>query len=51
MCGIAGFSLKTDEDVNAQSLGKALLSQIVTRGAHATGMAFISGQRSVRLLT
>jgi glucosamine 6-phosphate synthetase-like amidotransferase/phosphosugar isomerase protein len=51
MCGIAGFSLKTDEDVNAQSLGSALLSQIVTRGAHATGMAFVSGQPEKRAIT
>jgi glucosamine 6-phosphate synthetase-like amidotransferase/phosphosugar isomerase protein len=43
MCGIAGFSLKTDEDINARKLGSALLTQIVTRGAHATGMAYVTG--------
>jgi glucosamine 6-phosphate synthetase-like amidotransferase/phosphosugar isomerase protein len=50
MCGIAGFSLKTDEDINANKLGSALLHQIVTRGAHATGMAFVTGKPENRLI-
>jgi glucosamine 6-phosphate synthetase-like amidotransferase/phosphosugar isomerase protein len=43
MCGIAGFSLRTDEDIDSRKLGNALLTQIVTRGTHATGMAFVTG--------
>jgi len=50
MCGIAGFSLKTDEDINARKLGSALLTQIVTRGAHATGMAFVTGKPEKRII-
>ncbi len=50
MCGIAGFSLKSDEKINAQNLGEALLCQIVTRGAHATGMAFVSGTPEKRVI-
>jgi len=48
MCGIAGFSLKNNEDINARKLGESLLTQIVTRGAHATGMAFVTGKPEKR---
>lgn len=43
MCGIAGFSLKQNSSVNARVLAHALLSQIESRGSHASGFAFTSG--------
>ena len=39
MCGIAGFSLNPDENIDARNLSIELLRGIETRGRHATGVA------------
>lgn len=41
MCGIAGFSLSPEENVNSKRLLRALLLGIEERGRDATGFAFI----------
>jgi glucosamine 6-phosphate synthetase-like amidotransferase/phosphosugar isomerase protein len=41
MCGIAGFNLNAKEEINARQLSANLLMQIVKRGRHATGMAWL----------
>lgn len=41
MCGIAGFCLNPEEHLDAKALSQALLDQIVIRGEHATGAAWI----------
>lgn len=43
MCGIAGFSLKKNSSVNARVLAHSLLAAIESRGSHASGFAFTSG--------
>lgn len=40
MCGIAGFSLNPNENINAATLASALLLGIEERGTHATGAAW-----------
>lgn len=40
MCGIAGFCLSADENVNAAQLAVPLLLGIENRGTHATGVAY-----------
>lgn len=40
MCGIAGFSLTHDADLPVRKLAKELLTQIVSRGRDATGIAW-----------
>lgn len=40
MCGLAGFNLSPDENVNARDLAVALLLNVEERGRHATGAAF-----------
>lgn len=41
MCGIAAFSLVPGSKVNARALGHALLTQIESRGSHASGFSFV----------
>jgi len=41
MCGIAGFCLHPEEEVNAKRLSMGLLTQIVKRGQDATGAAWV----------
>lgn len=45
MCGIAGFSLKASSTVNARELAHALLSEIESRGGHASGFAFTANKK------
>ena len=40
MCGLAGFNLSPDENVDARDLAVELLLGIEDRGRHATGVAF-----------
>jgi len=41
MCGIAGFCFTQNEKIDAQLLSECLLNQIVERGEHATGAAWV----------
>lgn len=41
MCGIAGFCLNPEDHLDAKELSQALIDQIVVRGEHATGAAWI----------
>lgn len=41
MCGIAGFSLSPQANVNAKKLAKAMLLDIESRGKDATGFAYV----------
>lgn len=43
MCGIAGFNLSPDENIDARVLATELLLSIEERGRHATGAAFFEG--------
>lgn len=43
MCGIAGFNLAPEENVNATRLASELLLGIEERGRHATGVAYFDG--------
>lgn len=45
MCGIAGFSLRSNSTVNARELAHALLSGIEQRGSHAAGFAFTMNKK------
>ena len=45
MCGIAGFCLSRDENINARRLSTCLLNQIVSRGEDATGAAWVQSDR------
>ena len=40
MCGIAGFSINDNSNIDARKLSAALLDQIVARGYDATGVAW-----------
>ena len=40
MCGIAGFSVASNHNIDARMLSKHLLNEIVMRGQDATGMAW-----------
>ena len=40
MCGLAGFNLSRDENIDARALSVELLLAIEDRGRHATGAAF-----------
>lgn len=42
MCGIAGFYLTREDNLDARKVSRALLDQIVTRGRDATGAAWAS---------
>lgn len=50
MCGIAGFNLsKSEKSLDSRVLAGALLKQIEERGRHATGIAYLNGDKfSVR---
>jgi glucosamine 6-phosphate synthetase-like amidotransferase/phosphosugar isomerase protein len=41
MCGIAGFCLAPGDNFDAKKLSQCLLDQIVERGEHATGAAWV----------
>jgi glucosamine 6-phosphate synthetase-like amidotransferase/phosphosugar isomerase protein len=43
MCGIAGFSLSKNSNINVQDLAASLLCSIETRGGMAAGYAFTEG--------
>lgn len=43
MCGIAGFNLAADENIDATDLARRLLLAIEHRGRHATGAAYFDG--------
>ena len=45
MCGISGFSLKASSTINARELAHALLSEIESRGGHASGFAFSANKK------
>lgn len=46
MCGLAGFNLSADENINARDLSCELLLGIENRGKHATGVAFFEEGQS-----
>src|SRR5262245_41844007 len=49
MCGIAGFSLSSDSDVDRTLAAQALLAGIADRGADAVGYAHRGGSGEVRV--
>jgi glucosamine 6-phosphate synthetase-like amidotransferase/phosphosugar isomerase protein len=51
MCGIAGFCLNKDEHINARQVSMALLGQIVSRGADATGAAWVQSDKATKKAT
>ena len=51
MCGIAGFCLNKEEHINARQLSMALLNQIVSRGADATGAAWVQSNKETKKAT
>jgi len=51
MCGIAGFCLAKEEQINAKKLSMALLKQIVTRGEDATGAAWVQSDKATKKAT
>jgi glucosamine 6-phosphate synthetase-like amidotransferase/phosphosugar isomerase protein len=48
MCGIAGFSLAENENVNAVEASMALLRQIQARGRDATGAAWVKYDKQAK---
>lgn len=51
MCGIAGFCLNKDERINARLLSTCLLDEIVSRGADATGAAWVQSDKKSKKAT
>jgi glucosamine 6-phosphate synthetase-like amidotransferase/phosphosugar isomerase protein len=51
MCGIAGFCLSRDENINARKLSTCLLNHIVSRGEDATGAAWVASDRETKKAT
>lgn len=49
MCGIAGFSLSPQANVNAKKLAKAMLLDIESRGQDATGFAYVDSTGALQV--